>query len=84
MARHKLHRIVRAATPAESRRHRQIRRKTDQEFAQRRKPIIPTQAVLAKLRSKRELMGYVPAASASRRISSSSPRVPCSSHQRST
>ena len=58
MAGQKLDRIVREATPAEGRRHRQIRRKTDQEFAARRKPISPARVVLAKLRSKRELMGY--------------------------
>jgi len=57
MASDKLNRIVRRSTPAERRRHRQIREKTDQEFASRRKPVSVTRAILAKLRSQRELKG---------------------------
>jgi DNA-binding Xre family transcriptional regulator len=53
-----LRRIVRKATPAETRRHQQIRSKTDKEFAARRKAISPTRMILAKLRSRRELMGF--------------------------
>jgi DNA-binding Xre family transcriptional regulator len=53
-----LNRILRPATPAEARRHQQIRRQTDKEFASQRKPVSPTRVILAKLRSQRELMGY--------------------------
>ena len=102
MARHRLNRIIRKATGAEVRRHKQIREQTDKEFAARRKPVSPTRVfevarsrirqnsgrcggrrpardrpnswefgyfrskcatsktrvILAKLRSKRELMGF--------------------------
>jgi DNA-binding phage protein len=57
MARKKLNRIIRRSTPAEKRRHNRIREKTDQEFASRRKPVSATRAILAKLRSQRELKG---------------------------
>ena len=39
MASDKLNRIIRRATPAEKRRHNQIREKTDKEFAPRRKAV---------------------------------------------
>jgi hypothetical protein len=58
MPQQRLNRVLRKATPAEARRHRQIRDKTDEEFASRRRPVSPTRAILAKLRSKRELMGF--------------------------
>ena len=51
----KLNRIVRKATPAEKRRHRAIRRETDNEFAERRRPVSTSRVILAKLRSHREL-----------------------------
>ena len=57
MAKKKLNRLIRRATPAEKRRHNQIREKTDKEFASRRKPISATRVILAKLRSLRELKG---------------------------
>lgn len=57
MPKTKLNRIIRRATPAEKRRHDQIRQKTDEEFASRRKPISASRAILAKLRSLRELKG---------------------------
>ena len=57
MAKKKLKRIIRESTPAEKRRHRQIREKTDDEFAHRRKPVSATHVILAKLRSQRELKG---------------------------
>jgi len=57
MGKKKLHRIIRPATSAEKRRHKGIRAKTDEEFAQRRKPISASRAILAKLRSHRELKG---------------------------
>jgi len=53
----KLNRIVRKATPAENRRHGLIRRETDNEFAERRKPVSASRVILAKLRSQRELKG---------------------------
>jgi DNA-binding Xre family transcriptional regulator len=53
----KLNRIVRKATPAERRRHELIRRETDSEFAERRKPVSASRVILAKLRSQRELQG---------------------------
>ena len=49
MAAQKLDRIIREATPGEARRHRQIRHKTDRQFAAHRKPISPARVVLAKL-----------------------------------
>jgi DNA-binding Xre family transcriptional regulator len=58
MAQNQLHRILRKATPDEVRRHQQIRVKTDKEFASKRKPVSPTRVILAKLRSRRELMGF--------------------------
>lgn len=54
----KLNRIVRNATPAEKRRHKSIRRETDNEFAARRKPVSASRVILAKLRSQRELRGF--------------------------
>jgi DNA-binding Xre family transcriptional regulator len=57
MGKKKLNRIVRRATPTEKRRHRQIRQKTDREFASRRKAVTATRVILAKLRSQRELKG---------------------------
>ena len=53
----KLNRIIRRSTPAETRRHKEIREKTDAEFASRRKAVSATRAILAKLRSQRELKG---------------------------
>ena len=57
MPKKKLNRIIRGCTPAEKRRHKEIRAKTDEEFASRRKPVSATRAILAKLRSQRELKG---------------------------
>ncbi len=57
MAKKKLQRVVRQATPAERRRHQQIREASDQEFASRRQPVSASRAILAKLRSQRELQG---------------------------
>ena len=57
MAKKKLKRIIRPSTAAEKRRHRQIREKTDEEFARRRKPVSASRVILAKLRSQRELKG---------------------------
>lgn len=57
MAKTKLNRIVRSPTAQEKRRHQQIRAKTDEEFATRRKPVSASRAILAKLRSQRELKG---------------------------
>jgi DNA-binding Xre family transcriptional regulator len=57
MPQEKLNRIIRRATPAEKRRHRIIREKTGQEFASRRRPVSAGRAILAKLRSQRELQG---------------------------
>ena len=54
MAKQKLNRIVRSATAAEKRRHKEIRVQTDEEFAQRRKPVSPSRVLLAKLRSRRD------------------------------
>ncbi|MBC8872853.1 MAG: helix-turn-helix transcriptional regulator [Planctomycetes bacterium] len=58
MAKKKLKRIIRRSTSAEKRRHNQIRAKTDEEFASRRKEISASRAILAKLRSQRELKGF--------------------------
>ena len=58
MAQEQLNRIVRKATSAEARRHAKIREQTDREFAPQRKPVSPTRAILAKLRNKRELLGF--------------------------
>ena len=58
MTSEKLTRIIRQATPAEKRRHEQIREKTDDEFAHRRKPVSASRVILAKLRSQRELRGF--------------------------
>jgi DNA-binding phage protein len=52
-----LKRIIRPSTAAERRRHEQIRQQTDEEFASRRKPVSAARAILAKLRSRRELKG---------------------------
>jgi len=57
MAKKKLNRIIRRSTPAEKRRHNQIRQETDAEFASRRKPASASRVILAKLRSQRELKG---------------------------
>ena len=57
MTNRKLNRIVRKATPAEKRRHELIRQETDNEFADRRKPVSASRVILAKLRSQRELKG---------------------------
>jgi DNA-binding Xre family transcriptional regulator len=57
MPRKKHNRIIRRSTPAEKRRHNQIREKTDEEFASRRKPVSDTRVILARLRSLRELKG---------------------------
>jgi DNA-binding Xre family transcriptional regulator len=57
MAKKELHRTIRRSTPAEKRRHRKIRDKTDDEFAHRRKPVSASRVILAKLRSQRELKG---------------------------
>ena len=57
MAKTKLNRIIRPATPVEKRCHKQIRKKTDDEFARRRKPVSASRVILAKLRSQRELKG---------------------------
>ena len=57
MAKKKLHRIIRRSTPAETRRHRKIRNTSDDEFAARRKPVSASRAIVAKLRSQRELQG---------------------------
>jgi len=57
MAKKKLNRIIRRSTPTEKRRHNQIRQKTDEEFASRRKPVSASRVILAKLRSQRELKG---------------------------
>jgi DNA-binding Xre family transcriptional regulator len=57
MADRKLNRIVRKATPAEKRRHELIRLETDNEFANRRRPVSASRVILAKLRSQRELKG---------------------------
>lgn len=57
MSNKKLNRIVRKATPAERRRHGLIRRETDNEFEERRKPVSASRVILAKLRSQRELQG---------------------------
>lgn len=57
MAKPKLNRIIRRATAAEKRRHKQVREKTDAEFAPRRKPVSASRVILAKLRSQRELKG---------------------------
>src|SRR5437764_185401 len=58
MARKQLRRLVRQTAAAEARRHQLVRDKTDKEFASRRKPVSPTRVILAKLRSRRELMGF--------------------------
>jgi DNA-binding Xre family transcriptional regulator len=57
MGKKKLNRIIRRSTPAEKRRGRRIREKTDKEFASRRKAVSATRVLLAKLRSQRELKG---------------------------
>ncbi len=57
MADKKLQRIIRRATPTERRRHEKIREGTDQEFAPQRRPVSASRAILAKLRSQRELQG---------------------------
>ena len=57
IAKKKLNRVVRASTPAEKRRHKQIRTKTDKEFARRRKPVSASRVILAKLRNRREMKG---------------------------
>ena len=57
MAKKELRRIVRRSTPAERHLHQEIREKTDREFARRRKPISASRAILARLRSQRELRG---------------------------
>jgi DNA-binding Xre family transcriptional regulator len=57
LANKKLHRIIRQSTPAEKHRHNQIRLKTDEEFASRRKSVSVSRVILAKLRSQRELKG---------------------------
>ena len=57
MAKKKLNRIIRQSTAGEERRHKQIREKTDEEFARRRKPVSASRVILAKLRSQRELKG---------------------------
>jgi DNA-binding Xre family transcriptional regulator len=57
MGKKKLNRIIRRSTPAEKRRHRRIRERTDKEFASQRKPVSATRVILAKLRSQRELKG---------------------------
>lgn len=57
MAKKKLNRIIRSATPTEKRRQQKIREKTDKEFARRRKTISASRVILAKLRSQRELQG---------------------------
>ena len=57
MVKKKLNRIIRKATPAEKRRHNDIRGKTDKEFLRRRKSVSVSRVILAKLRSQRELRG---------------------------
>ena len=66
MAAKKLNRVIRPSTPSERRRHRTICQKTDDEFAKRRTPISASRAILAKLRSQRELKGLSLADLASR------------------
>ena len=46
-----LRRIIRGPNPAEKRRHRKIREKTDDEFAHPRKPASASRVILVKLRS---------------------------------
>jgi len=57
MAEKKINRINHPVTSAEKRRHKQVRKKTDEEFARCRKPVSASRVNLAKLRSQRDLKG---------------------------
>jgi hypothetical protein len=49
LAKTKLNRVIRGATPAEQRRHKGIRKEVDLEPSARRKPVSASRVILAKL-----------------------------------